>query len=476
MSPEQLKSTRNVDARADIWALGAILYEAVSGRLPFGGASITELAVKVAVDPPDPLEGDPAFVAVVMRCLDKQPGQRFQTVGELAASLAPLASETGQASAALVAKVSGAQVAVAPPAPSSRVATAQPTTLGTAAGQTAGATAARPRRVWLALAGVALVGGAAAATLFAVGSGGGKPPPADAGVARVSIDAAVLVALPQDAAPGPDADDHVAVRAKLRELATAREWDAILRVADLDTGDPELAGIVADARRHYVAQQARAIEGENAAGRCARSRELAGSAAQLVPDDTTLAAKAKACKGHVEPPADPAADLKAAQTAYQHADFAKALELAERVLAKQPGSEDALKVAALSACDAGNTDKAKQYYRQLNGPDRNFALYACKKVGVTPTPEPEGSAAPTVRDQILEAEHALKDGQLAHAAELAEKILQTAPRNIAAHVILGTIACRQHDAKRANDQLRQLPKKKTEGLRAACERNGITLD
>jgi len=76
MSPEQLRSPRDVDLRTDLWALGVILYELVSQRVPFPAESITELAVKVAVDPPQPLDVDPAFRAVVWRCLEKAAGAR----------------------------------------------------------------------------------------------------------------------------------------------------------------------------------------------------------------------------------------------------------------------------------------------------------------------------------------------------------------------------------------------------------------
>ncbi|HEU5075010.1 MAG TPA: protein kinase [Polyangiaceae bacterium] len=92
MSPEQLESAQDVDARADIWAAGVIMYELSTGQRPFEGNSLAALCVSVLNASPKPLEvvkpsTTPEFAAVVARCLQKNRDQRFQNVGELANAL-----------------------------------------------------------------------------------------------------------------------------------------------------------------------------------------------------------------------------------------------------------------------------------------------------------------------------------------------------------------------------------------------------
>jgi serine/threonine-protein kinase len=105
MSPEQLRAMRTVDTRSDIWQLGVILYEAVSARPPFPAATITDMAIKVATEPPEPLDGDPRFVEIVLKCLEKAQDRRYEDVGALALALVPFGGPTAAATAALVAKV-----------------------------------------------------------------------------------------------------------------------------------------------------------------------------------------------------------------------------------------------------------------------------------------------------------------------------------------------------------------------------------
>jgi serine/threonine protein kinase len=103
MSPEQMQSAKDVDARTDIWALGIILWELVIGRPPFHGDSVPEIMAKILTMPLPRLGAQRAdlpegFEAVVLKCLSKDRNQRFSTVQELARSLSRFGSKRARVS------------------------------------------------------------------------------------------------------------------------------------------------------------------------------------------------------------------------------------------------------------------------------------------------------------------------------------------------------------------------------------------
>jgi serine/threonine-protein kinase len=90
MSPEQARG-KSADRRADIWAFGCVLYEMLTGKMPFSGETVSDTLAAVIKDPPDwsllPSHTPGRLRVLVQRCLQKDPRQRLQAIGDARISL-----------------------------------------------------------------------------------------------------------------------------------------------------------------------------------------------------------------------------------------------------------------------------------------------------------------------------------------------------------------------------------------------------
>jgi serine/threonine-protein kinase len=109
MSPEQMRSSKDVDAQTDIWALGVILFELIAGRPAFVAETVPELAIKIVTEPAPAIrtlrpDVPGQLEAVLFKCLEKDRRQRYRNVGELALALLPFAPKRAKGS---VERISG---------------------------------------------------------------------------------------------------------------------------------------------------------------------------------------------------------------------------------------------------------------------------------------------------------------------------------------------------------------------------------
>jgi serine/threonine protein kinase len=151
MSPEQMRSSKDVDPQSDIWALGVILYELLAGQTPFAADTYAETCVRVMTEPPIPLrelrpDVPPALAGAIDRCLEKDRRLRHADVAEFALSLQEFCPRRAKASIERIHGVLGRDRAstALPPLPSSR----GPIATMSQFGRTTGAPRATKRSAW----------------------------------------------------------------------------------------------------------------------------------------------------------------------------------------------------------------------------------------------------------------------------------------------------------------------------------------
>ncbi len=241
MSPEQMRSARQVDVRTDIWALGAIIYELIMGVPPFYGESIPEVCAGILTGEPPPMSDRRSDVpgeleAIVRRCLAKDPSQRFQNVAELAHALMAFAPPRSRVSVERVFRVLGmgdmtrtellpASAIPAPsrtPAPPPRTPLPASNTSGsTARSAESGTTTASwgetqiparsSRGLWLGLGIAGVIGlGAAAALVFTLQNGKSAVAPEGASSQQATASSVPAAVSPADAATRPHVEPTVA--------------------------------------------------------------------------------------------------------------------------------------------------------------------------------------------------------------------------------------------------------------------------
>ncbi|APR83527.1 serine/threonine protein kinase [Minicystis rosea] len=99
MSPEQARG-QEIDARSDLFSVGVVAYQAVTGRVPFNAATFNELVFKIALESPVPAgvaapDLDAGFAAIITRAMVRNPAGRYQSAAELQAAITAWAVEAG---------------------------------------------------------------------------------------------------------------------------------------------------------------------------------------------------------------------------------------------------------------------------------------------------------------------------------------------------------------------------------------------
>jgi hypothetical protein len=238
MSPEQAKGAKDMDHRSDLYSAGVILYQAVTGQLPFNAETFNELIFKIVLDvvpPPEQLvpDLDPNFASIIRKAMAREPAQRFQTAQEFMQAVSTWVSSGSGVTFPRDALPSQTSEAAAVPARPGGPPLAHNGTAASWAQTGPGGADAEPPVVpvkgrgglfaGLAVAAIAVLGGGA---WFATRGGSGKPAP--------NAGASMGVATTSEAVPLPPVATAAAPAAPLAAAAAA----PVIALAPADPAPP----------------------------------------------------------------------------------------------------------------------------------------------------------------------------------------------------------------------------------------------
>jgi serine/threonine-protein kinase len=457
MSPEQCAGLGELDGRSDVYSLGVVMYECLTGRIPFGGGVSQIVAAHLAQPPLHPSvlihSIDPALEAVVLRAMEKDPDRRFQTMDEMGGALAATARSPTRA----------------PATRRRRLAVALGT--GAAAVVAAGLTLALGTRP-----GPARPGDADAVAVATREPADASAPPGPAPVRATTpppaLDAAATLApaldapTPQD--PRAAAYDAFVTAAQAGDVATAVDrWRHIPEASEYHgRGLSEYTQL----RDSWVA----AREGEAskliAEGRCDESVQLAHQVHDLFPERAAgaiaIAARCRPADPRRPRPQPPAATATRPQP--PAATVIRPQPPAATVIRPQPPAATAIRPQPSAATATRPQPPAATATRPQ--PPAATAI------------RPQPPAATATRSPVTPAARALEEARAAMeqrkytvALDKAESVLRTSPANADALRIAVLAACKLRDARRAADYIRRTRAELRAMARQVCATNGVVL-
>ena len=474
MSPEQCEGSRAVDAKSDLYALGCMLFQMISGRLPFEGEGIGGIiGMHLYVEPPllrsrvpDAPEG---VEALVTRLLAKAPDDRPASAEEVAAELGRLGSPTGalppvisssaRAEVGVLATLPNTPAGAITPSALARDATmATDPTLAPGAAVPPSPAAPRRGRTGLIIA-AALVIGAGAATALVLGRG--------QGTRTRAVDAAVPVI---DAPPPIDAGVDAtadALYAQATQALQDHRWDTAIALGnDLEAAKhPMAAAVLMEGRRgKRVADALAAMEAGLASGdyRAVRTN------LDVVYYSTVDGEPARAEADEIIARTRPKALAAATEAVTRHVAAGRCLE-ARTVVADTAADWGVDATRAMSAA----VKKCKQRVFTPPTPEPTPPAPVPDPTPPAPTPDP-----PNPRQLLVELQGLVRGGDWTAAGaacgQLAGKKLGRDVRT-PVDVACATAACQLGDSAGAETHLRRLPRNRRSAIIDVCVARGVLL-